>query len=193
MASAGAAILAVAALVGGKAISQSANDVQVAPADDGPLTLHADKSRRVLTASVGGETVATYDIAVGEGGYPTPSGEFSIRKLIWNPGWIPPNREWARDKVPQAPGSPNNPMRVVKIFFLEPAYYIHGTNDVGSLGHAASHGCIRMAPGDAAELARMIMAHGGANRGDDWFERIRDGGDSQSVYLSDPIPLTISD
>ena len=33
---------------------------------------------------------------------------------------------------------------------------IHGTNDIGSLGSAASHGCIRMAPTDVIELYDQV-------------------------------------
>ena len=33
---------------------------------------------------------------------------------------------------------------------------IHGTDDVGSLGTAASHGCVRMAVGDVIELYDQV-------------------------------------
>jgi hypothetical protein len=33
---------------------------------------------------------------------------------------------------------------------------IHGTNDPGSIGHAASHGCIRLANWDVVRLATKI-------------------------------------
>src|SRR5207237_8913300 len=77
-----------------------------------------------------------------------------------------------KGKRAKAPGDPENPMKVVKIFFHDPDYYIHGTGDVESLGSAASHGCLRMDPEDVADLAKLIMDHGGEPRGDNWFWRI---------------------
>ena len=55
-------------------------------------------------------------------------------------------------------------MQGVKIYFQAPYYYIHGTNDPGSIGEAASHGCIRMAPDDAINLAHRIQDAGGTAR-----------------------------
>src|SRR5206468_2795920 len=88
-------------------------------ADDGELALTADISTRTLTVRRNGDVVKVYDIAVGSGKHPTPTGAYSIRRIVWNPAWIPPDRAWARDKVPQGPGDPDNPMKVVKIFFHE--------------------------------------------------------------------------
>jgi lipoprotein-anchoring transpeptidase ErfK/SrfK len=51
-------------------------------------------------------------------------------------------------------------MQGVKIYFREPAYFIHGTNDPGSIGRAASHGCLRMQVGAAKSLARRIQKYG---------------------------------
>ena len=45
------------------------------------------------------------------------------------------------------------------IFFLS-AYAIHGTEAVGHLGHTASHGCIRLAPQNAATLFNLVKAEG---------------------------------
>ncbi|HYD54796.1 MAG TPA: L,D-transpeptidase, partial [Gemmatimonadaceae bacterium] len=74
----------------------------------------------------------------------------------------------------------------------EPDYYIHGTGDTGSLGTAASHGCLRMAPGEAAELGQYIMEHGGSPRDESWFRRIfRFRSQTKVVYLDNPVPLTI--
>jgi lipoprotein-anchoring transpeptidase ErfK/SrfK len=52
-------------------------------------------------------------------------------------------------------------MQGVKIYFRAPWYYIHGTNDPGSIGEAASRGCLRMTPGAATSLARRIQRAGG--------------------------------
>ncbi|HEX6939985.1 MAG TPA: L,D-transpeptidase [Longimicrobiales bacterium] len=126
------------------------------------MRLRVDLSERRLYVIEEGETVKSYPIAVGLPSHPTPTGSFRTGRIVWNPGWNPPNSPWARGERPRAPGDPKNPMRGVKIYFREPSYFIHGTNDPGSIGEAASHGCIRMTEGDAKNLARRIEAAGGS-------------------------------
>jgi len=160
-----------------------------------PLELRADLRARILTASQGGSTLRTYSIAIGQPKYPTPPGIYMIRKIVWNPSWKPPpGSDWAKGKTEKGPGDPGNPMKVVKIFFKEPDYYIHGTDDVESLGGAESHGCLRMDPGEVADLAKMVMEHGGQPRGENWFWRvIHFRRQEQVVYIDEPVSLVISD
>jgi lipoprotein-anchoring transpeptidase ErfK/SrfK len=129
--------------------------------DAGALELSVDLSKRRLYVHEAGELVETYRVAVGRASNPTPTGTFRTGRIEWNPRWVPPPREWARKLKPRAPGDPRNPMQGVKIYFREPWYYIHGTNDPGSIGTAASRGCLRMRSGDAKELARLIQRSGG--------------------------------
>lgn len=55
-------------------------------------------------------------------------------------------------------------MQAAKICFVEPDYYIHGTDAPHTLGEAASHGCLRMAPADVERPARQVQEHGGERR-----------------------------
>jgi len=162
----------------------------VAPED--ALTMSASLATRKLTVMRGGEVIKEYDVAVGKPQYPTPRGTFSVQKIVWNPKWVPPDSKWAAGKKPAAPGSPRNPMKLVKIFFQEPDYYIHGTGDTESLGDAASHGCLRMDPNDAGELALLLMDNDGVSRDWDWVKGILHLGDQRVVSLSTPTTLTIS-
>jgi lipoprotein-anchoring transpeptidase ErfK/SrfK len=157
----------------------------------GTLELHVDVSGRELRTVLDGDEVRRYDIAVGKDDYPTPTGQFRIRKVIWNPSWVPPDSKWARNKSPKPPGHPQNPMKRVKMFFQEPDYYIHGTADDDSLGRAASHGCIRMDEEDATELAQLVMAHGGQPRPLPWYRRIFKRRSTKVVLLSEPVPIEI--
>ena len=159
------------------------------------LTLRADLRARILIVRRGDSTLKTYAIAVGQDRYPTPIGTFTISKIVWNPSWRPPpDAEWAKGKTAKGPGDPQNPMKVVKIFFQDPDYYIHGTGDVESLGSAASHGCLRMAPGEVADLAKLIMEHGGAPHDENWFWRIlHSRREEKVVYLDNPVSLTIAE
>ena len=162
------------------------------PAADGQLDMTASLSARKLTLRKDGEVVKEYDIAVGKDNHPTPTGLFYVRKIVWNPAWVPPDAAWAKGKTAKAPGHPANPMKMVKIFFQEPDYYIHGTGDVESLGDAASHGCLRMDPDQAAEVALMVMENAGQERSWDWIKGILHLGEQRTVRLATPTPLLIT-
>jgi lipoprotein-anchoring transpeptidase ErfK/SrfK len=159
----------------------------------GGVRLSADLSTRMLTVTGANGAIKTFPVAIGTPNYPTPTGTYKIRKIVWNPSWIPPDSKWAKNKSPKGPGEPGNPMKVAKIFFKEPDYYIHGTGEVKSLGHAASHGCLRMAPDDVAELSQFLMQNGGQAREEGWFSRvIHMRWKTHTVYLSQPITLEVS-
>jgi lipoprotein-anchoring transpeptidase ErfK/SrfK len=130
--------------------------------DPPPLRLEVRLADRELDVIDHGEVVSTYSVAVGRPRHPTPTGSFRTGGIVWNPSWKPPPVEWARDETYQPPGAPANPMQGVKIYFLAPDFYIHGTNDPDSIGEAASHGCIRMTVRDAIRLARRIERAGGS-------------------------------
>jgi lipoprotein-anchoring transpeptidase ErfK/SrfK len=155
------------------------------------LHLQIDLSNRELAAVLDGEVVERYSVAIGNDEYPTPTGEFKIRKVIWNPAWRPPDSKWARDKDPKPAGHPENPMKRVKMFFKEPEYYIHGTADEDSLGAAESHGCIRMRVSDVTRLAQLVMEQGGKPMPEPWYRRIFRRKTTKVVYLTVPVSVQI--
>ena len=160
---------------------------------DGGISLKADLSSRTLTVLGTDGAIRTFSVAVGSPNYPTPAGTYTIRKIVWNPSWIPPDSKWAKKETAKGPGEKGNPMKVAKIFFREPDYYIHGTAQVNSLGDAASHGCLRMDPDQVAELAQFLMNNGGQPREEGWFSRvIHMRWKTHTVYLSEPITLVVS-
>ena len=146
---------------------------------------------RRLYLKDGSTIVQSYPVGVGRDAMPTPEGDYSVSRIVWNPPWNPPDAAWAADDDPQPPGAADNPMKVVKIYFKEPDYYIHGTGSLSSLGGAVSHGCLRMAPGDAAALARYLMDHGGASHDDAWFKQVQSSNATQTVDLSTAIPMHV--
>ena len=155
------------------------------------LQLEVDLSNRELAAIVDGRRGDRYPVAIGNDDYPTPKGDFRIRKVIWNPAWRPPDSKWAKDKEPKPPGDPDNPMKRVKLFFKEPDYFIHGTDDVDSLGAAESHGCLRMRVSDATRLAKLVMTYGGKPMPEPWYRRIFRRKTTKVVYLSVPVSMQI--
>ena len=158
----------------------------------GPLRLEVSLTDRTLSVFQGETLLNSYPVAIGADQHPTPRGTFSIRRVIWNPRWVPPNEPWAKGKTAKGPGEPGNPMGRVKIFFSEPDYYIHGTEDQASLGRAASHGCVRMANEDVVEVAKLVMEHGGQPRPANWFRRVINYVRStQEVRLGNPVPVRV--
>jgi len=155
------------------------------------LRLKVDLGERQLIVLENGNEVERFAVAVGTKKYPTPTGTFRIRKVVWNPPWKPPDSKWAEGKPPRPPGHPENPMKVVKIFFSEPDYYIHGTDDEDSLGKAESHGCIRMTPDEASRLALLVMEHGGAPMPEPWYRRVFRRKTTRVVYLKSPVAIEI--
>lgn len=104
-----------------------------------------------------GEQRIRSKVAVGTGIYPTPESKMSISHVVWNPWWIPPPSDWAKDEKKTPPG-PGNPLGLVKLPMAR-GYMFHGTNSRSSVGRAASHGCMRMYNQDAAALAWYLQSH----------------------------------
>ena len=180
---------------GGAAAQQDtarADSARSGSAASGPFSVTVDLSDRMLYVLRGDEVVGEYRVAIGQPEHPTPTGSFTVRRLIWNPRWVPPDAAWARNRRPREAGDPRNPMGRVKIFFQAPDYYIHGTHEEDSLGQAESHGCIRMRNADVIELARLVMENGGEARSPGWFQgvinRVRH---TQDVRLSQPVRLHV--
>jgi lipoprotein-anchoring transpeptidase ErfK/SrfK len=122
----------------------------------------ADRYRTVVTIHRRGfrlrlfkdlEPVASYPVAVGMPGHVTPTGRFKIANKAVDPAWSAPDRPWAgayRNEV-VAGGSAENPLKARWLGIVD-GVGIHGTDATGSLGTAASHGCIRMSVAAVKEL-----------------------------------------
>jgi L,D-transpeptidase catalytic domain len=96
--------------------------------------------------------VKTYGIAVGMQGLETPSGLYDIDDKQIDPSWHVPNSAWAGSLAGQIiPPGPDDPIKARWLGFYDGAG-IHGTSEDWSIGHAASHGCIRMHIWDVEEL-----------------------------------------
>jgi len=94
----------------------------------------------------------TYTVAVGMEGLETPEGLYHIQEKEENPTWNVPESDWAGSLAGQSiPPGPENPIKARWMGIFEGAG-IHGTEETYSLGHAASHGCVRMSIPDVEEL-----------------------------------------
>jgi L,D-transpeptidase catalytic domain/Putative peptidoglycan binding domain len=97
--------------------------------------------------------VRSYGVAVGQPAYPTPAGRFAITSKQVNPVWSVPNSPWAGELggTTVEGGSAANPLKA-RWMGLAGGVGIHGTGEDWSIGHRASHGCIRMHVSDVVAL-----------------------------------------
>jgi lipoprotein-anchoring transpeptidase ErfK/SrfK len=88
----------------------------------------------------------TFPIAVGMQGLETPAGLYDVQWKEENPIWRVPNSDWAGDLAGKTiPPGPDNPIKARWLAF-NGAAGIHGIDpsEYSSIGHDASHGCVRM-------------------------------------------------
>jgi lipoprotein-anchoring transpeptidase ErfK/SrfK len=98
----------------------------------------------------------TYTVAVGQEGLETPEGLYEIQEKEENPSWHVPDSAWAGDLAGMViPPGPDDPIKARWMGIFEGAG-IHGTEEVESLGSAASHGCVRMSIPDVIELYPQV-------------------------------------
>ncbi|MGE5508281.1 MAG: L,D-transpeptidase family protein [Chitinophagales bacterium] len=103
----------------------------------GHVHVRVDLPRRTLTVYFDYVPVKVYPVAIGKPETPTPVGEWRIiEKAQWGEGL---GRRWMQISVPWG------------------TYGIHGTSNPGSIGQAASSGCIRMFTEDADELYQWVQ------------------------------------
>jgi hypothetical protein len=119
----------------------------VATKAEASIVVRVDKSSQTMRVIVDGEHRYTWAVSTGRAGYNTPNGSYRPQRL---------ERNWRSRKYGMAP-MPHS-------IFFRGGYAIHGTNMVGRLGRVDSHGCIRLAPGNARTLFEMVGRRRNATR-----------------------------
>jgi lipoprotein-anchoring transpeptidase ErfK/SrfK len=125
---------------------------------DRVVVSRSESSVRAYDAS--GKLLGFYAATIGSEHDPLPIGNWKVRGVSRNPVFhYNAQLFWdADDKNAKAlirPG-PNNPVGLVWIDLSKEHYGIHGTPEPSRIGHATSHGCIRLTNWDALELAAMV-------------------------------------
>jgi len=114
-----------------------------------PMTAKADVSVQIDTRSqtmnvfVDGMHYYSWPVSTGRRGYYTPRGTYRAHRL---------ERVWYSRKYDDAP--------MPYSIFFRGGYAIHGTQHTQFLGRPASHGCVRLAPGNARQLYALVSSHG---------------------------------
>ena len=107
------------------------------------LLLKVDLRAQNVTVMERGAVKFVWPISSGREGYATQTGTFQ-------PQWTAKmwySRQWDMAPMPHA------------VFFNRGTAF-HATSATGSLGRRASHGCIRLAPANAAKLYALVHRHG---------------------------------
>jgi lipoprotein-anchoring transpeptidase ErfK/SrfK len=111
------------------------------------LLVNIDKSTQEATVFVDGVEQYNWKVSTGKPGFVTPSGTYTATSM--NKIWY--SKEWDNAPMPHA------------VFFMKDGHAIHGTTEVKNLGKPASHGCVRLAPENAAILYELVKQNGLAN------------------------------
>jgi L,D-transpeptidase catalytic domain/Putative peptidoglycan binding domain len=128
-------------------------------AKDYPAFITIDRAAFTLRLFRNLRFYKAYRIAVGRQGLETPGGQYEINDKQVNPSWHVPNSPWAGALAGRIiPPGPDDPIKARWLGFYNGAG-IHGTDDIGSLGSAASHGCIRMSIPDVEQLYGLVPLH----------------------------------
>jgi lipoprotein-anchoring transpeptidase ErfK/SrfK len=136
-----AALTSVMILAAAEAMAQD----KAAPAGRRIVVSIPDRKLAVVES---GRVVKIYETAVGADVSPSPNGGFHIINRVPNPTW------YTKGKV-VGPGKAN-PLGTRWMGLSAKGYGIHGTNNPASIGHNASHGCIRMRNRDVEELFARV-------------------------------------
>lgn len=110
------------------------------------LIARINLSTQRLELTYDGRHQESWPISSGREGYPTPRG-------VFRPQWA--SKMWYSRKYDNAP-MPN-------AVFFSGGVAVHATQAIGMLGSPASHGCVRLAPANAARFYALVHKHGFAN------------------------------
>lgn len=108
------------------------------------LLIVVDKNAQRMSVSIDGLQRYNWKVSTGRPGYDTPNGSFRPFRLERDYF----SKEWDDAPMPHS------------IFFTQVGHAIHGSYDTRHLGSPVSHGCIRIAPENAALLFSLVEAEG---------------------------------
>lgn len=110
------------------------------------LLVSISKSQQRLSVTVDGTEAYRWPVSTGRRGHATPAGSFHPIRL---------ERHWYSHQYGMTP----MPWAV----FFHRGYAVHGTTEAYNLGHAASHGCVRLRPDNASILYSLVRQEGTRN------------------------------
>jgi lipoprotein-anchoring transpeptidase ErfK/SrfK len=155
------------------------------------MRVEVDLTARKLTFYKGADSTETYPVAVGSEKWPTQPGNWTIKQVVWNPEWTPPDESWAEEREPRKPGDPKNPLGRAQLVY-DPPRTIHGTNQPTSIGKNVSHGSIRMRNEDITKLGRELMEMSGVGKDSAFYRGVATKRTEKVVVdLPKPVPIRV--
>jgi L,D-transpeptidase ErfK/SrfK len=155
------------------------------------MRIEVDVNARQLKVFRGGKQIATHAVAVGSERWPTQTGEWTIKQVVFNPDWVPPDESWAEEREPRESGDPKNPLGRAQLVYDAPRS-IHGTNQPSSIGKPVSHGSIRLPNEVIVQLAKQLMEAGGAGKDEAWYRDAQQNRRQKRVVdLPRPVPIRV--
>ena len=149
-----------------EALDDGTNEVELGVADLEPEKTVTEDFAKVLLVRIGENKLYLYEdgaitnewiVATGLPEYPTPTGLYSIELKRYMPTWVNPSPDtWGASLPASIPPGPSNPLGLRALNWTAPAIRFHGTTNIASLGHQASHGCVRLSNDDVIELYDLI-------------------------------------
>jgi lipoprotein-anchoring transpeptidase ErfK/SrfK len=117
-----------------------------------PSFITIDRARFTLRVYGHLRLLRSYPIAVGQVGLQTPAGLYHIQDKVVNPSWQVPFSSWTGSLAGKLiPPGPADPLKARWLGIFNGAG-IHGTDETWSIGHAVSHGCVRMTIPEVIDL-----------------------------------------
>ena len=125
------------------------------------VTVTVSKSTSALTvADAAGKTIFYAPVTTGSKHDPLPLGQWTVTAVVRNPTFnYNPDLFWDADPAhakAKIPAGPNGPVGVVWVDITKEHYGLHGTPEPQTVGHTASHGCVRLTNWDAMTLASLV-------------------------------------
>jgi lipoprotein-anchoring transpeptidase ErfK/SrfK len=130
------------------------------PLGDAAAVYVSKSESSVRAVGADGKLLGFYVATIGSDHDPLPIGDWKVQWVKRDPVFHYDSKLFWDAKKPDQkaviqPG-PNNPVGVVWIDLSKDHYGIHGTPNASLVGHATSHGCIRLTNWDALELSNMV-------------------------------------
>lgn len=114
----------------------------------------------VLVVGAENQVLASYPATIGSEDTPSPSGEFTVERVVRNPNYTyNPEKNFQQGRNTKTlvlPPGPNGPVGTVWVALSKPTFGIHGTPEPAKVSKTNSHGCIRLTNWDAEELATLV-------------------------------------
>lgn len=115
----------------------------IATSAEARINITIDKASQKMVVAVNGLRKYVWPVSTGKFGYGTPSGSYTPFRLERDHF----STEWDDAPMPHS------------IFFTTRGHAIHGSYSRG-IGRPVSHGCVRLAPANAAVLFALVEKHG---------------------------------